>query len=189
MFVLSVAEEEVAIPPSRLTPGQHIAEVRALLEAKFVDRMVPNLGLVVAVYDILRLKDPFIFPGDFRESQGEAACTVVFRLVVFRPSPGEVLLGKIKSNSTAGISINVSDLLDVEVPAQFLQQPAIFDERSRTWVWQFESADGKRSNLFYETGDDVLCTVTCFNLGPDKAAFRVVASMDQIGTGPLKWWL
>ena len=46
---------------------------------------MPNLGLVVSLYDIASIEGGFVYPND-----GAAYFTAKFRLVVFRPFPGEV---------------------------------------------------------------------------------------------------
>jgi DNA-directed RNA polymerase subunit E'/Rpb7 len=189
MFVLSVVEDEVAIPANRLQSGKHISEVRAILEAKYIDRVFPSLGLVVGVYDILSIKDAFVFPGDLKDSHGEAAGTVIFRLLVFCASAGEVILGRVIRSTTTGVCLSVSGLVEIEVPSRLLQQPSVFDERSRTWVWQFQGPDGKKTNLFYDIGEEVACVVSAFYAGDSSNRMLIIASMNQTGTGPLKWWI
>jgi DNA-directed RNA polymerase III subunit RPC8 len=50
------------------------------------------------VYDILSIGEGLIIPGD-----GGSYHRVQFRLVVFRPFIGEVIVGKIKASAPAGI--------------------------------------------------------------------------------------
>lgn len=62
--------------------------------ARPVDKVVPDLGLIVTVYDILEIGGGFIYPSD-----GAAIFDVNFRLVVFRPFVGEVLVGRLVKSS------------------------------------------------------------------------------------------
>lgn len=50
-----------------------------------------DVGLVVTLYDILSITGGHIYPSD-----ASPYFDVVFRLVIFRPFLGEVLVGKIK---------------------------------------------------------------------------------------------
>lgn len=56
--------------------------------------MIADLGLVVTLYDIQSIQGGFIYPND-----GAAYFKVAFRVVVFRPFVGEVIVGKLKSCS------------------------------------------------------------------------------------------
>jgi DNA-directed RNA polymerase III subunit RPC8 len=61
-------------------------------------QVVLNVGLCIALYDITKLEDSYIFPGD-----GAAHTKVHFRYVVFRPFMEEVIIGKIRSCSRDGV--------------------------------------------------------------------------------------
>jgi len=63
MFLLSQISEEVRVAPSELarTP---LDAVTAVLRARFVDKVVPNLGLVVTLYDVLSLDGGTVYPND-----------------------------------------------------------------------------------------------------------------------------
>ena len=63
-----------------------------------LSQVIRNVGLCIMLYDILEVDSGFIFPGD-----GGAHIEIKFRLVVFRPSVGEVLTGKIRSATEDGI--------------------------------------------------------------------------------------
>ena len=57
MFCLSVIEDEVALAASSLRPGRHIDALREVIEEKFIDKVIPSVGLVIALYDLLSVKD------------------------------------------------------------------------------------------------------------------------------------
>lgn len=57
-----------------------------------------NVGLCIALYDITKLEESYIFPGD-----GSSHTKVTFRYIVFRPYIEEVLIGKIRSSSPDGV--------------------------------------------------------------------------------------
>jgi DNA-directed RNA polymerase III subunit RPC8 len=61
-------------------------------------QIVPDVGLGIKVLDILSISEGVIIPGD-----GGSYHRVKFRLIVFRPFYGEVIVGKIKASAPAGI--------------------------------------------------------------------------------------
>jgi DNA-directed RNA polymerase subunit E'/Rpb7 len=93
MFVLSKLEADVRVSPQDLIKPP-LTAVTEVLEKDYLDRVIPELGLVVTIYDVLSVEGGHIYPND-----GAAYFRVVFRLVVFRPFAGEVLVGKIVSCS------------------------------------------------------------------------------------------
>jgi len=69
------------------------------INRKFANRVVHNVGLCIRLFDILEAGEPFVLPND-----GSTYTRVVFRMVVFRPYIGEVLIGKIRHSSAEGIT-------------------------------------------------------------------------------------
>jgi len=57
-----------------------------------------NAGLAIALWDITKLGDSHILPGD-----GGHHTPVDFRFVMFKPFIGEVLTGKVKNCSRDGV--------------------------------------------------------------------------------------
>lgn len=70
--------------------------------AHAVDQVVQEVGLGICVYDILKASDGLISAGD-----GAANVNVEFRLVVFRPFKGEILLGRIGAAGPWGMKSTV----------------------------------------------------------------------------------
>jgi DNA-directed RNA polymerase subunit E'/Rpb7 len=89
MFVLSTLEADVKVQPRDLNkpPLEAVTEV---LEEQYLDKAVADLGLVTTIYDVLDIQGGHIYPND-----GAAYFKAKFRLVIFRPFVGEVLVGKL----------------------------------------------------------------------------------------------
>lgn len=60
-----------------------------------------DVGLCIALHDITKIEESYIFPGD-----GASHTKVVFRFIVFRPFMEEILIGKIRSCSVDGVHGN-----------------------------------------------------------------------------------
>lgn len=66
------------------------------------EQVIPRIGLAITLYDVLRVSDGVIGYGT-----GKANVNVDFRLIVFRPFKGEIILGQISSASEEGIRGNL----------------------------------------------------------------------------------
>ena len=53
---------------------------------------------------------------------------VTFRVLVFRPFIEEVLIGRVKSSTKEGLTLNLGFFDDIFLPASHLQHPCRFDE-------------------------------------------------------------
>jgi DNA-directed RNA polymerase III subunit RPC8 len=160
MFILTVIEDEVALHPSRFGVNKHVQAIREMIEDKYIDKVIPDAGLVVSLYDIVEVRDAYIFPGDLKDSQGDAACTVVFRLVVFRPRIGELVLGRVHSSTPMGLQVNLGFFQDVTIPANQLREPCVYDERLNTWVWEYRDEKGHAVPYPYIPGEPICLRVT-----------------------------
>ncbi|KIZ03093.1 DNA-directed RNA polymerase III subunitC25 [Monoraphidium neglectum] len=135
MFVLSKLEADVRVSPQDLIKPP-LTAVTEVLEKDYLDRVIPELGLVVTIYDVLSVEGGHIYPND-----GAAYFRVVFRLVVFRPFAGEVLVGKIVSCSKKGVRVGIEFFDDIHVPDYALQDPSLFDSSEGLWRWAYEGND------------------------------------------------
>lgn len=90
MFVLSVLEESIRVEPKDLARPR-LAAVSSVVESLLVNKVVQGLGLVISLYDVQHIESGFV-----HHSDGGVRFLVRFRVVVFRPFPGEVLIAKPK---------------------------------------------------------------------------------------------
>ncbi|KAK1877790.1 DNA-directed RNA polymerase III subunit RPC8 [Dissostichus eleginoides] len=121
-----------------------------------VEMVVFNVGLCICLYDITKLDDSYIFPGD-----GASHTIVHFRYVVFHPFLDEILLGKIKYCSQEGVHVTMGFFDDILIPPESLQQPAKFlsDEAEQVWLWEYETDEGAH-DLYMDQGEDIRFRVT-----------------------------
>lgn len=114
-----------------------------------------NVGLCIALYDILGLEESFIFPGD-----GASHTRVRFRYVVFRPFVEEIITGKIRSCSREGVHVTLGFFDDILIPPTSLQHPSKFNETEQAWVWEYGTDDGSKHDLFMDPGEVIRFRVT-----------------------------
>nr|KAF6374987.1 RNA polymerase III subunit H [Pipistrellus kuhlii] len=165
MFVLVEMVDTVRIPPWQFERklNDSIAEE---LNKKLANKVVYNVGLCICLFDITKLEDAYVFPGD-----GASHTKVHFRYVVFHPFLDEILIGTIKGCSPEGVHVSLGFFDDVLIPPESLQQPAKFDDAEQVWVWEYETEEGAH-DLYMDTGEEI--------------RFRVVdeSFVDTSPTGP-----
>lgn len=105
MFILTVIEDTLFIPgasfQSTATTSQSPTSAASLGQAiniKYANRVIPDVGLCICLFDILEASEGKVKWGD-----GGLWHTVKARLAVFRPFVGEVLVGKVVNSNETGI--------------------------------------------------------------------------------------
>ena len=89
MFILTKMKSVVRLEPSSFERSLPDALKDALTE-KLANKVLKDVGLVIALWDILKIGDSYLLPGD-----GASHTRVEFRILVFRPFMEEVLVGKV----------------------------------------------------------------------------------------------
>lgn len=201
MFVLAEMKDTVRIMPHIF----HINFTEATIDAlnkKFANKVVHNVGLCIALWDLIEIKDSYLFPGD-----GASHTVVHFRYVVFRPHMDEILVGRIKGSSKDGVQVSLGFFDDILIPSDALQYPSRFDEQEQLWVWLYENEDEKH-DLFMDIGEEIRFRIVDETFvdttptGPDggseesdvsdveakKVPYTLIGSISEPGLGLQSWW-
>ncbi|XP_071954233.1 DNA-directed RNA polymerase III subunit RPC8-like [Antedon mediterranea] len=202
MFVLAEMMDTVRIQPWMFNNKLDTAVVD-VLNRKLANKVVHDVGLCIALHDVSKLEESFIFPGD-----GASHTKVQFRYVVFRPFMDEILIGKIKSCSNEGVHISLGFFDDILIAPDALQQPSKFDEAEQVWVWEYETDEGTH-DLFMDAGEEIRFRVInetfvdTTPVGPEnghdhsvddqeseakKSPYSLTGSISEPGLGLLTWW-
>lgn len=133
MFILSKISELVRVPPDDFARDTSLA-LQHQLNKQYAGKVIPHVGLCVAVYDLLDAADGQLMPGD-----GAAYVAVTFRALVLRPAVGEVLTGWITHCDAQGIRVALLGLFDdVFIPARMLFEGCRFSPDDGAWVWPMD---------------------------------------------------
>lgn len=200
MFVLAEFKDVIRTPPAVFNKKLQVS-VTDDLNGKLANKVVPDVGLCIALFDIQSMEDSYIFPGD-----GAAHTKVEFRYVVFRPFIDEIIVGKIRNCTKDGVHVTLGFFDDIVVPPANLQHPSRFDETEQVWIWEFDN-DGDKHDLFMDPGEKIKFRVTSemfietspvqcpdnpelpetLNAEP-KIPYSIIASINEPGLGVLSWW-
>ncbi|CAL1540413.1 unnamed protein product [Lymnaea stagnalis] len=213
MFILVKMKDTVRTPP-RLFHLDTMDAIREALNKKFANKVVYKVGLCIALWDVEKVEDSYIFPGD-----GATHTIVHFRYVVFRPFVDEILVGRIKSSSKDGVYVTMGFFDDILIPADSLQHPSKFNEQEQLWSWEYEAQEEGKVDLPMEIGGDIRfrivdetfvdttpsspeenkpmappattpagSSLTMSDPGSKKAPYTLTGSISEMGLGMLSWW-
>lgn len=119
------------------------------IEIKYVNKVIPNIGLGIAFFDFSSVGEPYIYP-----AAGSAIRLVVFRLVVFKPFVGEVMTGRITHMSKEGMKVSIEFFDDITISGSQLQHPSEYNPAKHQWTWTYD--DGENQTPFVsEVGDEI----------------------------------
>lgn len=186
MFCLALLRDVLPLDPITFNKDTY-QEIRRLIHAKYVDRVINDVGVGVALYGVEDIEGARILPGD-----GRAHLRVRFKLIVFRPFLGEVLQGHIISESSEGIQVALGDVFnDVTIPLVFLREPRRFSAEENQWYWDYE----EEHSLPYRVGAPIRFRVKEIEFldtnRQDKQQgppMTILGSVAEDGLGPRSWW-
>eukprot|EP00270_Netrium_digitus_P021937 TRINITY_DN9649_c0_g3_i1.p1 TRINITY_DN9649_c0_g3~~TRINITY_DN9649_c0_g3_i1.p1 ORF type:complete len:203 (-),score=56.58 TRINITY_DN9649_c0_g3_i1:217-783(-) len=187
MFALVEVEEDVRIAPQELN-RKPVEAITSVLKSNFLDKVIQDIGLVISLYDILSLDGGLVHQGD-----GAPHFQVRFRLVVFRPFVGEVLIGRIQKCDASGVYVTLGFFWDIHIPEHLLQIPSYFDEQEKVWIWKFNE-----NEMFMDLQEEVRFRVAAVKYPPlpleqEKGAkpfapMQLVGDINADGLGLVSWW-
>ncbi|EFP11011.1 hypothetical protein CRE_30699 [Caenorhabditis remanei] len=210
MFILSLLRDTVSIKPHQLSSDQQMV-IKKRLNERLANKVVPDLGLCICVYDISEIGDSFILPG---EGDCRARVTVFrkmycfnskvsdfqFRMIVFRPFVDEVIEAKVIGSSRQGLTLSIEFFEDIFVPAEKLPEPHVFEEDGQVWYWEYAQEDGDPpAKLYMDPGKIVRYRTTEIifkDLKPDlsmeeqktEKSMEIKGTMASTGLGCIGWW-
>jgi len=155
MFVLYEMTQDVRIDPINLGQDRTEAIINELNQ-RLSNRVMLNVGLCMALWDIKSIGSGVIYPGD-----GGVHSKVVFRYIVFRPFQDEIMVGKIKNCTPDGVHVTLGYFDDILVTPECLQYPSKFDEREQVWIWEYKTEeDDEVHEMYMDKGETIKFRVT-----------------------------
>ncbi|KAG8927141.1 DNA-directed RNA polymerase III subunit rpc25 [Tulasnella sp. 418] len=212
MYQLSVIKDTIPLHPSTFGTPAHQALLREL-NKKYADKVIPDVGLGIVVFDILEAGE-----GKVRYGDGCFWHKVTFRLVAFRPFVSEVMVAKVKEISEDAIRVSTGFFDDIIVPVSQLPHPHAYDPNEKAHFWLSNLAEESDPSeielldtniddrLYIDLGEMVRIRVEYDEFhddepGPPKAVegvykktepkrppYEIIASMAGAGLGVLAWW-
>ncbi|CAH0033109.1 unnamed protein product [Clonostachys rhizophaga] len=194
MFILTKIADLVQIKAADFSKPS-IEAIEDNINAKYANKVLQKIGLCVSLYDILWTSEGLIGHGT-----GEVNVNVEFRMIVFRPFKGEVMLGKISSSTPSGINLFTIFFNDIFIPFEELPAGSEYSHSDQLWVWKMDDV-----RLYYDTNEMVRFQVIDEEwhdqtpAGPSQAGgadeeenaiapYKIKGSMAREGLGVCLWW-
>uniref|UniRef100_A0A060TCC8 DNA-directed RNA polymerase subunit n=1 Tax=Blastobotrys adeninivorans TaxID=409370 RepID=A0A060TCC8_BLAAD len=200
MFFLSKISDLIRIDPESFGKSTERA-VEDEIHARFANKVIHNAGLCVCLYDIESIGDGMVKHGD-----GASFVKVVFRMVMFRPFVGEILVGWVSSCTEEGLKVKMEFFNDIHIPKSLLFDNCVFIPTEQAWVWRIPNDDGTNTDLYIDTNEKIRFRVEqeLFTeqhpKGPtledgEAAAtqnqtppYAIIGSCQADGMGLVSWW-
>lgn len=198
MFVLAEMRDTVKIEPKKFKNKLSVC-IAEELNRKLSNKVFLNVGLCIALHDILEIGDSYILSDD-----GSSHTKVRFRYVVFRPFMEEILVGKIRSCNSEGVHVSMGFFEDIFIPSNKLQYKSRFDPADPVWIWEYDTGDGEKHDLFMDQGEIIRFRIvkeTFVDSLPNNSSesgettesqsvppYALEATIDEPGLGLLTWW-
>ncbi|CAA7055550.1 unnamed protein product [Microthlaspi erraticum] len=192
MFYLSELKHTVRVPYHLLNLPLEEAII-SVLQNVFLDKVLENLGLCVSIYDIKSVEGA-------EYGAGTTSYQVGFRIVVFRPFVGEVIVANLKESGANGLRLTLGFFEDIYVPASFIPspnrcEPDPYDRNQMRWVCKI----GKpKEDVIIDDSCQIRFQVESISY-PSKPFTRtedanpfapmvVTGNLYGDGLGPVSWW-
>ena len=108
---------------------------------------------------------------------------VEFRMIMFRPVEGEVLLGKVLSSNKNGIRVSLEFTEDVWIPSYncssffvyyynlcVVQEGSVYDPVKRIWIWRYNDGD-QQLDFEVDTGELIRFRVVALQYNRIESTF------------------
>mmetsp|Transcript_24970 Transcript_24970/g.44393 ORF Transcript_24970/g.44393 Transcript_24970/m.44393 type:complete len:234 (-) Transcript_24970:137-838(-) len=190
MFILVQLSDTVTITPKRFSTNLR-KQIKDELNLKFCNRIIPNMGLGIALRAIESVGSPKYVAGTTGMH-----IKVQFRFIVFRPLEKEVLTGVVQSSDSNGIVVSLGFFEDVYVAKEDMPNPSVYDEEKEVWIWTYDDA----TNFYIDIGHPIRVRVLRLDFSEPKPLsvrndddnnqppFKVIGSIAGTGLGIVSWW-
>jgi len=172
VYKIITIEDEVRVPPTKF--GMDIKDaIKDSLEDQLEGKIKPDIGVFLAVTEILDVKEGKIIPND-----GAIYYPSKIRVLVFNPEDQEVLPGVVVDITEFGAFIRIGPLDGLVHVSQIIDDRISYDAKNATFV-------ARKSKKTLKEGDVVRCRIVGVSLG--KAQTKISLTMRQPWLGSMKW--
>ncbi|ALL00169.1 DNA-directed RNA polymerase subunit E' [Pyrodictium delaneyi] len=176
LYMIYRVRDTVRIPPSLFGKPLEEAALQVLTE-KYVGYVHPDMGIIVAIFDVKVKEEGRIIPGDgatYHESE--------YSVLAFRPQVKEVVEGIVVNAQQYGLWVNLGPVEGFAHVTQLMDDRVVFDPQRRALI-------GERSRRIVEIGDVVRARVVSVSI-PSEPTMRprIQLTLRQPYLGKPEWY-
>ncbi len=175
-----------------------------LINIKYKNRLIADVGLCLALWDLVSFSDPLIFPND-----SATHIEVQFRMLIYRPVVNEVVQATVLNiDENYGITASLGFFANIQIPISNLPRPGYYDINKNAWIWQYvdddeinqkEVADVDEVEAEFEIKlkDRIRLKITHVTFSSSDSSLSAtggyptmaaIGQMKDVGLGPPYWW-
>jgi len=175
MYLKIQAVDVVRVPPERL--GEELpVVVREMLQEKLEGRLDKKIGMVIAILDVLEIKEGRIMIGD-----AGVYYETIFTVLVFRPKMQEIVEGSVVEIVEFGAFVEIGPLDGLLHISQITDEFISYDEKGAKLVTK------ETGRTLGET-DRLRARIVAISLNErDPSDSKIGLTMRQPGLGKLEW--
>ncbi|ORX33967.1 RNA polymerase III subunit Rpc25-domain-containing protein [Kockovaella imperatae] len=129
MFVLIGVRDTVPVKPEAFEIPAAIT-IQDAINKKYANKLIPQKGLGLSCFDILTAEDGRVTWGN-----GLMYYKVSFRLLLFAPFIGEVLVGQVLSTTKSYIRVSMGFFNDIYITPNLLPPNSAYDPNEERFFW------------------------------------------------------
>jgi len=171
MFYEVLVTDHVRVEPNKFGMDTDEA-VRTQLEESYSGFQDKDIGTVVAVLDVIKVKEGIIIPGD-----GAAYYESTFKLIVFKPELQELVYGTIEEITNFGAFISMGPIRGMIHISQTMDDFVSFSDSG-----VLTGKDGKKNLV---QGDKCIARIVAISYKGEEP--KIGLTMRQPGLGKLEW--
>ena len=175
MYAKVRAIDVVRVPPERL--GDELRPtVKEVLQDNLEGRMDKKIGMVIAILDVVDMKEGRIIIGD-----GGVYYETVFDMLVFKPKMQEIVEGEVVEIVAFGAFVAIGPLDGLLHISQITDEYISYDEKGEKLVT-------KDTGKTLGEGDKLRARIVAISLNEmDPGDSKIGLTMRQPGLGKLEW--
>ena len=171
MFYEVLVTDHVRVDPNKFGMDTDEA-VRVQLEEEYSSFQDKDIGTVVSVLDVLKVKEGIIIPGD-----GAAYYESTFKLIVFKPELQELIYGKIEEITNFGAFMDMGVIRGMIHISQTMDDFVSFSDSG-----VLTGKDGKKNLV---KNDICIARIVAISYKGEEP--KIGLTMRQPGLGKLEW--
>lgn len=172
MFKILTLKEKVRVPPVKFDIELEQG-VKESLQDQVEGKLNPQIGVFLAVTEVLSIGDGSIVPED-----GAVHYPVEYKVLVYKPDVNELVVGEIVDITEFGAFTRIGPIDALIHVSQVMDDKIAYDAKNAVFT-------GKKNNSKLKEGDIIHARVVGVSLG--KGRSKISLTMRQPGLGALDW--
>jgi DNA-directed RNA polymerase subunit E' len=173
MYKILTIRDKVRVPPAKFGMNMNEA-IKQSLQEQIEGKLHPEIGLFLAVTDILNVSEGEILPED-----GAIHYTAECKALSFAPEVNEMIMGEVVDITAFGAFTRIGPMDALIHVSQVMDDKCTYNEKLATLI-------GKKTGIKLQQGAIVRARVASVSLGKGGRS-KIALTMRQPSLGAVEW--